>query len=439
VTKFRILEESGDKVSRLRNRLYSRRGTKSFVALALALSVCNSICAFADTTTTSADGVKASEVSPQAKALLKNLSELVKEYFPKAKITSTPTSLHFEYKVHERLHPYNRRNVLSPDLDGILGDVDFKPSEPREKIVGLIERPESIHSVLLMTPYSAPDKSWLSARLLFQPITPLDFMDTFKKLVSAYETPGAMDSPQAEGAMKMDATTDDSLKKLNSNGIPSMVADSKNDGPASTAQSNTSEQTSTREQSLTTENASIKDAGVDKIATTAPIAAVPITPNQSETAANSTMDSFSYPEGRFKVMLPGNPQVKYTDQAGMRMVDYLYTVPDGTFNVSYVILQEPPPNLKTSQLLDNMSQSVVNSLKGLHAKQSPASLQGYPGCQVDMPELTSKPGHSAQFKIFIVRNFIYIVGIAGKKDFLASQNAKKFLDTFQIIPKLKRN
>jgi hypothetical protein len=148
--------------------------------------------------------------------------------------------------------------------------------------------------------------------------------------------------------------------------------------------------------------------------------------------ASSPMDKYTYPEGHFKVMLPGSPQVKYSNQAGMRMVDYVYAVPEGTFNISYVILPEAPPNLKTSQLLDNMSQSVVNSMKGMRTKQYASSLQGFPGCQLEVPELANKPGQGARFRIYLVQNYIYIIGLSGKKDWLSTANAKEFLDSFQV-------
>ncbi len=374
----------------------------------------------------------------EAQRVLKSISDLVAEYFPKVKITNTGSSLHFEYKVHERMHPYNRRNVLSPDLDGILGDIELKPGGPTDRIVGFIERPETVHSVLLMAPYSASDKTWLSTRLVFQPITPLDFMDTFKKLIASYDRQAeSADSPPSA------SPTDSQDKSINPALVspvapvspPPITSDVKESTtPAEVAQSAADTRLSGL-QSLGSNNPAIDPTKDDQQKTISkeinPIAS-PDASHKSDGTSGSPMDKYTYPEGRFKVMLPGSPQVKYTDQSGMRMVDYLYAVPEGTFNVSYVILPEPPPNLKTSQLLDNMSQSVVNSLKGLHTRQYPSSLQGFPGCQLEMPELANKVGQSARFRIYIVQNFIYIVGLAGKKEWLNSPNAKEFLDTFQV-------
>jgi hypothetical protein len=241
--------------------------------------------------------------------------------------------------------------------------------------------------------------------------------------------PASQTSPIAETVATPDSTIAASV-------MPAAVAPGVS---VSTAETSTNQvtlesptQSSSANPSLDTSNAekNSEAQGISKIANAAPV----LEPASKISAPfNRPMDKYTYPEGRFKVMLPGSPQVKYSDQSGMRMVDYVYVVPEGSFNISYVILPETPPNLKTSQLLDNMSQSVVNSLKGLHTKQYPSSLQGFSGCQLEIPELANKAGQSARFRIYIVQNYIYIVGLTGKKDWLSASNAKEFLDSFQII------
>lgn len=402
-----------------KNKKGFRKTNKNlFVALLLLNLASAQVTALAETAqhTDSPDSTKPQDNSfkprEDAQKLLASIADLVKEFFPKAKIISTANSLHFEYKVHERMHPYNRRTVLSPDLDGILGDIEVKSGSPSDRIVGVIERPEAVHSVLLMAPYSASDKSWMSTRLVFQPITPLEFMESFKKLVATYDhpdtaTPGTTStSSESSSAPKVDSA--ESNSQVNSITPPAVST------TLATVQSKGSESTTPT---------------IVKETTQAPVSEPAL---KGDSTANRPLDKYTYPEGRFKVLLPGSPQVKYSDQAGMRMVDYVYAVPEGTFNISYVILAATPPNLKTSQLLDNMAQSVVNSLKGMQAKQYASSLQGYPGCQLEVPELADKPGQGARFRIYIVQNFIYIIGLSGKKNWLSSSNAKEFLDSFQV-------
>ncbi len=415
--------------SKFLNRLF---GCASAMLVAFHASESNVVLAATAATPTKIENQPANS---ETATLFKKISELVKEYFPKAKITTTPKSIHFEYLVHERLHPYTRRIVLSPELDGILGDIEIKPGEPKDNSSLPVEHPETIHSVLLMAPYSASEKSCLSTRLVFQPITPLDFMEAFKKLIATYNKgdDGSEAAPVADSKgeqSKRPVTTSTETEP------PLAITPSAEVSSTSPAAVNSVSPAVVSTMPIPTP-APIESP--HSVATAAPLetAKQPEIAHSGEvTASHSMMDKYTYPEGRFKVMLPGSPQVKYTDSSGMRMVDYVYTDPDGTFNISYVILPEPPTNLKTSQLLDNMSQSVVNSLKGLHAKQYPSALQGFPGCQIEMAELTNKPGQGAKFRIYIVKNFIYIVGLAGKRDWLNTPNAKEFLDTFQVNPVL---
>ncbi len=421
--------------SKFLNRLF---GCASAMLVAFHASGSNVVLAATAATPTKIENQPANS---ETATLFKEIAELVKEYFPKAKITTTPKSIHFEYQVHERLHPYTRRIVLSPELDGILGDIEIKPGEPKDNSSLPVEHPETIHSVWLMAPYSASEKSCLSTRLVFQPITPLDFMEAFKKLIGTYNT----GDDGSESAPAVDSKGEQSKVPVTTNTeteTPPAIT------PSAAVTSMSPSAVSSVSPTVVSTTPITTPSPIESphpVATAVPVAtAAPLeTANQPEiahsgevTTSHSMMDKYTYPEGRFKVMLPGSPQVKYTDSSGMRMVDYVYTDPDGTFNISYVILPEPPTNLRTSQLLDNMSQSVVNSLKGLHAKQYPSALQGFPGCQIEMAELTNKPGQSARFRIYIVKNFIYIVGLAGKKDWLNTPNAKEFLDTFQVNPVL---
>ena len=411
-------------------------------ALTVVSTFSGGLSALADPTSSAVAPSEKQIPTDESQRVFKSISTLVSDYFPRAKITNTGNSLHFEYKVHERMHPYNRRNVLSPDLDGILGDIELKQGGPKVRIVGFLERPETVHSVLIMAPYSASDKTWLSTRLVYQPITPLDFMDTFKKLISSYDNPAeSTDSGSPDPQEKPQSTTITPATMAPSPATPAPATELPvtSDTRESAKPTEVSQNADTRLSSLqslggtqTPGTDSTKDDQQKNISKELNPIATPDTTRKSDVVSGTPMDKYTYPEGRFKVMLPGSPQVKYTDQSGMRMVDYLYAAPEGTFNVSYVILPEAPPNLKTSQLLDNMSQSVVNSLKGLHTRQYPSSLQGFPGCQLEMAELANKPGQSARFRIYIVQNFIYIVGLAGKKEWLNSPNAKEFLGTFQV-------
>lgn len=134
--------------------------------------------------------------------------------------------------------------------------------------------------------------------------------------------------------------------------------------------------------------------------------------------------------------MPGSPQMKYTTQAGLRMVDYAYPEAHGSFNVSYVILPQQLDPAKFNLLMEKISQSVITSLKGTKVTQSGTSLQSFPGRQIEIAELKDKPGQGAKFRLFIVRRYVYVIGVAGKKAWLTSPISNEFLDSFQITPEL---
>jgi hypothetical protein len=128
--------------------------------------------------------------------------------------------------------------------------------------------------------------------------------------------------------------------------------------------------------------------------------------------------------------------MKYSTQAGMRMVDYAYPETQGSFNVSYVILPQQANTAALALLIDKLADSVVKSVNGVSSKQYPTSLQGFPGREIEIAQLKDKPGQSARFKLYVVRRYVYIVGVAGKNAWRDSPIAKQFVDSFEVSPEL---
>ncbi len=369
----------------------------------------------------------------QSSSVINDINDLVKEYFPKAKITTSEKSTHFEFKAHERINPYSNRNEMSPDLGGIIGDLEIKSGESKDKDKLPTEHHETIHSVLLMAPYSAPDNSHLATRLLFQPDTPIDFMQRFRSVVNGYQKSGATATAAISEASKQEkqegAQTQSSTTIVNSATESAVVP-----GPTNVPTTNSTSSTlaASSYNSSTTIPASSSTLATSSSTTTSASSST----TSSATFGASKLSKYSYPEGRFKVLLPGSPQMKYTTQAGMRMVDYAYPEAHGTFNISYVILPQAPDNSKVPLLFEKISESFVTSLKGSNTKQSGVSLQSFPGRQIDIGQLKDKAGQGALFRIFIVRRFVYVVGVAGKKAWLNSPVANEFLNSFTVTPEL---
>jgi hypothetical protein len=368
------------------------------------------------------DGVYAAQSQEvpvsQSSSVINDINDLVKEYYPKAKITTSEKKTHFEFKAHERINPYSNRNEMSPDLGGIIGELEIKSGESKDQDKLPTEHHETIHSVLLMAPYSAPDNSHLETRLLFQPDTPNDFMQRFRSVVNGYKKSGATATTTTTAVSAVnEAPTQEKQEGVNSTSSTLVTSSSTLATASTTAALPTSSSTLATATSTTTIPASSSTTS-------------------SATFGASKLSKYAYPEGRFRVLLPGSPQMKYTTQAGMRMVDYAYPEAHGTFNISYVILPQALDNSKVPLLFEKISQSFVTSLKGSNTKQSAVSLQSFPGRQIDIGELKDKAGQGALFRIFIVRRFVYVVGVAGKKAWLNSPVANEFLNSFTVTPEL---
>ncbi len=369
------------------------------------------------------------EASTQPAITFNEISDLVKQFFPKSKIIKSEKSLHFEFKAHERLNSYSNKLEMSPDLGGIIGDVEIKPGASKDNDKLPTERHETIHSLLLMAPYSAPDNSHLATRLVFQPDTPNDFMLRFREIVNSYKKGDVATAAPSQSA-ESKSNNEKRMDTSSANPSPSAAKDasaSTDSKSQTTVSSETTSALPATVSSLETQSASPQSASPQSAANGS---------GSGTTFGAAKMSKYSYPEGRFRVYLPGSPQMKYTTQAGLRMVDYAYPEAHGTFNISYVILPQQLDPAKVNLLTEKISQSVITSVKGANVKQSGDSLQSFPGRQLDIGELKDKPGQSARFRLFVVRRYVYVIGVAGKKSWINSPIANEFLSSFNITPEL---
>ncbi|MCC7529572.1 MAG: TonB family protein [Candidatus Melainabacteria bacterium] len=131
--------------------------------------------------------------SEPAKSLYADLSGLVKEYFPRAKVTVSGNVMHFEYKVHSQISTQTHLSELAPGIDGVLGDLEIKtgPYKGRESLpkrVNLIT-----YEAIVLAPYSPKHESHIMARLCFDPGTAPEFLEKFKDYVN--KAAAAADSP----------------------------------------------------------------------------------------------------------------------------------------------------------------------------------------------------------------------------------------------------
>lgn len=403
---------------------------KVFLCSAFTILLSAGLAIF-DTTSSVAATVQ-TEATSQPSGAMSEVIDLVKGYFPKAKITSTDKSVHFEFKAHERQNTYSNRLEMSPDLGGIFGDIEIKPGVSKDNDKLPTEKHETIHSVLLMAPYSAPDNSHLATRLLFQPDTPNDFMLKFREVINSYKKGDVATTASAATSIATSVTTTASASTASASTAPASTALA-SAAPASTTPASTAPASTT---SVTTTPTSTATSSTTSASTTSASTTTTPTASASTSFGAAKMSKYSYPEGRFRVLLPGSPQMKYGSQAGLRMVDYSYPEAHGTFNISYVILPQQPDPAKFNLLNEKLAESVIKSIQGENVKQFGTTLQTFPGRQIEAGQLKDKPGQSARFKIFVVRRYVYVIGVAGKKAWIDSPIANEFMSSFTVSPEL---
>lgn len=139
--------------------------------------------------------VSSASASPRAEAsepqnkvpeqLISDLKALVTDFYPRAKITNTGTTVHFEYKVKKMLTRSAREATL-PMLDGIMGDIKLEPGRYSGDKALPREVHELLYSSLMMAPYSEPANQHLLTNLLYTTETPPSFLERFKEIIKSY-------------------------------------------------------------------------------------------------------------------------------------------------------------------------------------------------------------------------------------------------------------
>jgi uncharacterized protein YbaP (TraB family) len=161
------------------------------VLLTLLAQFCQIACA--DTSATKVE-------SKSDQQIFQEIRELLKEYYPKAKLLADDHKMHFEYKGHILENTYTNRQELAPDSGGVVGDLVVKPG--RFNGSGKVPREENqyYYMVLLLAPYCEESDKNLNTALRYAPDTPLDFVDCFKKIVSKFATTSISQSAESVAA-----------------------------------------------------------------------------------------------------------------------------------------------------------------------------------------------------------------------------------------------
>ncbi|MBL8822456.1 MAG: hypothetical protein JNJ77_07715 [Planctomycetia bacterium] len=158
-----------------------------------------------------------------------------------------------------------------------------------------------------------------------------------------------------------------------------------------------------------------------------------LTSTSSNSSDLSSYTEFVSTEGRFKASFPGKPREKSQSVLGMKIKMFTVEESDGTMGVAY--LDVPEKNLKTSkQIEESLTNARNGMLKNVNAKlikEDRITLSGkYPGREI-RAEVSSK-NIEMYSSIYLVNGRAYQVLIMGKTNWLESDKARKFLNSFAL-------
>ncbi len=155
------------------------------------------------------------------------------------------------------------------------------------------------------------------------------------------------------------------------------------------------------------------------------------------------LQTLYYPEGLFSVSLPGNPDTKYANVAGLRCVDYTYPEFSGLYQVSYLILPQAVNPAMANKMYDSVVAELVKKTKGTLASQHATTLQGgYYGRQIEI-KTPAKTGVGAKpqpvmvrLRLSLVGKRLYIIGGTGTSAWLDSPAVDTFMNSLSIRKEL---
>lgn len=352
---------------------------------------------------TSSSTSTSTSTSASSSTVFNDVEALVKQYYPKAKIVRTDKSLHFDYKARGLAGVQSGLKEFSPDSGGIAGDISIHSGKYTGKERQPSETNHILHMVLFMAPYSEPQDKHYNTRLSYPPDASVEFLNQFKSIIS----------DQQKGGQEVAKHTDVSPKPV----------------PAATV----SAATPATDQAVS--------APVASAANPTPAAAEkPAEKPAPDKTLNvqfgaKKLSKYSYPEGRFKVLLPGNPQMKYSSQLGMRSVDYTYPEANGVYVMNYLIAPGPIVQSKINPLLELLCNNLVQNSKSTEIRRTAINLQGYAGRQIELKTTKGKE-ENAVFRFYVVRRFVYIIGVAGNKAWVGSPVVTSYLNSLEVVPEL---
>ncbi|MBX9667456.1 MAG: TraB/GumN family protein [Candidatus Obscuribacterales bacterium] len=153
--------------------------------------------------------------------LLEKLTELVKEFYTKAKITKNGGKIHFEYKSRPNLNTTSGRQEIIPAYGGVIGDLDIKsgPYTGKLKVPQMYSEYAS-YSVVIIAPYSKEHDLHVFAKLSYPTDAQHEFVDRFQSVVNGF----AVDiAPESKGEASAKSSTEATRPMDESTKVPTVA------------------------------------------------------------------------------------------------------------------------------------------------------------------------------------------------------------------------
>ncbi|HEY1188010.1 MAG TPA: hypothetical protein VGE74_10150 [Gemmata sp.] len=148
--------------------------------------------------------------------------------------------------------------------------------------------------------------------------------------------------------------------------------------------------------------------------------------------ATAADEKYASKEGKYTVQFPAGGKVKNeTKAAGTAKMEFAATEVNGKgFMVMYMELPKGAQNLPAKTLLDAGETGGVDQSGGklVSKKDIEFGNDKLPGREF----VVEKDGNQANSRIVVTKSRLYVVTVAGPKDFATSKEAVAFLDSFQL-------
>jgi hypothetical protein len=85
-----------------------------------------------------------------------------------------------------------------------------------------------------------------------------------------------------------------------------------------------------------------------------------------------------------------------------------------------------------NSLFDKLAEGLVQQVNGANAKQSYTTIRNFPGRQVVIGDIKGKQNFGGLMRMYLVDNYIYVVGAVGEKAWLESPVINDYMSSFEF-------